>query len=50
MLPKTTVPIEDEAAAKKLLRLMDALEENDDVQDVYANFDIPERVLETVAT
>jgi transcriptional/translational regulatory protein YebC/TACO1 len=28
---------------------MDALEENDDVQDVYANFDIPERVLEAVA-
>jgi transcriptional/translational regulatory protein YebC/TACO1 len=50
MLPKTTVAIEDESAAKKLLRLMDALEENDDVQDVYANFDIPERVLETVAT
>ena len=49
MLPKTTVEIEDEAAAKKLLRLMDALEDNDDVQDVYANFDIPERVLEAVA-
>jgi YebC/PmpR family DNA-binding regulatory protein len=49
MLPKTTVEIEDEASAKKLLRLMDALEENDDVQDVYANFDIPERVLEAVA-
>ena len=49
MLPKTTVAVEDETAAKKLLRLMDALEENDDVQDVYANFDIPERVLETVA-
>jgi transcriptional/translational regulatory protein YebC/TACO1 len=47
MLPKTTVPVEDESAAKKLLRLMDALEENDDVQDVYANFDIPERILET---
>jgi YebC/PmpR family DNA-binding regulatory protein len=46
MLPKTTVPVEDESAAKKLLRLMDALEENDDVQDVYANFDIPERILE----
>ena len=29
---------------------MDALEEHDDVQDVYANFDIPERVLETVAS
>ena len=49
MLPKTTVPIEDEGAAKKLLRLVDALDELDDVQDVYANFDIPERVLETVA-
>ena len=35
--------------AKKVLRLIDALEENDDVQDVYANFDIPERVLEAVA-
>ena len=40
---------EDEAAARKLLRLMDALEENDDVQDVYANFDIPEGILEAVA-
>ena len=49
MLPKTTVEIEDESAARKLLRLMDALEESDDVQDVYANFDIPERVLEAVA-
>ena len=49
MLPKTTVQIEDEAAARKLLRLMDALEENDDVQDVYANFDIPEGILEAVA-
>jgi YebC/PmpR family DNA-binding regulatory protein len=49
MIPKTTVEVADEAAAKKLLRLIDQLEENDDVQDVYANFDIPERVLETVA-
>jgi YebC/PmpR family DNA-binding regulatory protein len=49
MLPKTTVELEDEAAAKKVLRLMDALEDNDDVQDVYANFDIPERVLEVVS-
>ena len=49
MLPKTTVPVEAEPTAKKLLRLMDALEENDDVQAVYANFDIPEGVLEAVA-
>jgi YebC/PmpR family DNA-binding regulatory protein len=50
MVPKTTIELEDEGAARKVLRLMDSLEENDDVQDVYANFDIPERVLETVAT
>jgi transcriptional/translational regulatory protein YebC/TACO1 len=49
MVPKTTVEVVDEADAKKVLRLMDQLEDNDDVQDVYANFDIPERVLEAVA-
>ncbi len=49
MLPKTTVAVEEENEAKKILRLMDQLEDNDDVQDVYANFDIPERVLELVA-
>jgi YebC/PmpR family DNA-binding regulatory protein len=50
MVPKTTVNLDDEAAAKKTLRLIDTLEENDDVQEVYANFDIPERVMEAVAT
>jgi YebC/PmpR family DNA-binding regulatory protein len=49
LLPKTTVPVEDESAAKKLVRLMDALEDNDDIQSVYANFDIPEGILERVA-
>ena len=49
MVPKTTVAVEDEAEARKILRLIDQLEENDDVQDVYANFDIPEWVLEAVA-
>jgi YebC/PmpR family DNA-binding regulatory protein len=46
MIPKTTVEVGEEIQAKKVLRLIDALEENDDVQEVYANFDIPERVLE----
>ncbi len=50
LLPKTTVEVDDESQAKKILRLIDALEENDDVQEVYANFDIPERVLEEVAS
>jgi YebC/PmpR family DNA-binding regulatory protein len=49
MIPKTTVQVEDEGDAKKVLRLVDQLEDNDDVQEVYANFDIPERVLEAVA-
>jgi YebC/PmpR family DNA-binding regulatory protein len=49
MVPKTTVAVEDEATARQVMRLIDALEDNDDVQDVYANFDIPERVLEAVA-
>ena len=50
MLPKTTIRIEDEVDARKLVRLMEALEENNDVQDVYSNFDIPEGVLEVVAS
>jgi YebC/PmpR family DNA-binding regulatory protein len=50
MIPKTTVAVEDETKAKSVMRLIDALEENDDVQDVYANFDIPERVLEAVVS
>jgi YebC/PmpR family DNA-binding regulatory protein len=46
LLPKTTVAIDDEGKARQLMRLIEALEDNDDVQDVYANFDIPEQVLE----
>ncbi len=49
LAPKTTVEVEDESTAKKIVRLIDQLEESDDVQEVYANFDIPERVLEAVA-
>src|SRR5499427_2519637 len=48
MQPKQTVPVgEDKAAA--VLRLLEALEEEDDVQQVYANFDIPGEVLERVS-
>ena len=50
LLPKTTVAVADEGKAKQLMRLIDALEDNDDVQDVYANFDIPEAVLEAAAS
>jgi YebC/PmpR family DNA-binding regulatory protein len=50
MVPKTTVEVADESAAKRVMKLIDALEDNDDVQEVYANFDIPEQVLEAVAS
>jgi YebC/PmpR family DNA-binding regulatory protein len=50
MIPKTTVAIADETTARKVLWLVEGLEEADDVQDVYANFDIPETVLEAVAS
>ena len=48
MVPKATVAVADESTARKLVRLVEGLEEADDVQDVYANFDIPEAVLEAV--
>jgi YebC/PmpR family DNA-binding regulatory protein len=48
MISSTTVPLETAEDAKRVLRVMDALEEHDDVQDVYANFDIPDAVLDAV--
>ena len=48
MLPTATIALETEADARKVLRVVDALEDHDDVQAVYANFDIPDSVLEAV--
>jgi YebC/PmpR family DNA-binding regulatory protein len=48
MIPKTTIGITEESAAKKVIQLVEGLEEADDVQDVYANFDISEAILEAV--
>ncbi len=50
MVPKTTVAVADESTARKIVRLVEGLEDTEDVQDVYANFDIPEEVLEAVAS
>jgi transcriptional/translational regulatory protein YebC/TACO1 len=50
MVPKVTVTVGDEGVARQLIRLVEGLEDTDDVQDVYANFDIPERMLEAVAS
>jgi len=48
MVASQTVPLGNEGDARKVLRVLDALEDNDDVQNVYANFDIPDSVLELV--
>jgi YebC/PmpR family DNA-binding regulatory protein len=48
MLPTTTVELDEASKAKSVLRVIDALEEHDDVQNVYANFDIPDHVLQAV--
>jgi len=50
MVPKTTVAVSDESVARRIVKLVEGLEDTEDVQDVYANFDIPEEVLEAVAS
>jgi YebC/PmpR family DNA-binding regulatory protein len=48
-IPSTKVKIEDVAIAKQILGLIESLEEHDDVQKVYANFDMPDSVMEEAA-
>ena len=49
MEPKAVVEVDGEAEACSLMRLMEALDEHDDVESVHANFDIPEALLEQAA-
>ncbi len=48
-IPKSSVPISDASVAKRVLDLMNQLEDHDDVQNVYANFDIPDELLEQLS-
>jgi len=50
MVPSMTIPLEDASSAGKVIRLIDALEDNDDVQEVFANFDIDDEVMEQLDT
>ncbi|MGH9039318.1 MAG: YebC/PmpR family DNA-binding transcriptional regulator [Acidimicrobiia bacterium] len=50
MLPTTAIPLESEADARKVLRVIDALEDHDDVQNVYSNFDIPDDIIAAVTS
>jgi YebC/PmpR family DNA-binding regulatory protein len=48
MVASSTIPVEDSGVAKRVLALIDALDDNDDVQDVYSNFDIADELLEAI--
>ena len=50
MVSSMQVPVTDIADAKAILKIMDDLEDNDDVQDVYANFDMTDAILEEAAS
>ena len=50
MVSDNLVPVDTVEDAKKLLRILDAIEDNDDVQDVYSNFDISDDVMEAAAS
>jgi YebC/PmpR family DNA-binding regulatory protein len=45
LVAQNVIEVDDETEAKKILRLMDAIDDHDDVQNVYANFDIPDQIL-----
>ncbi len=47
--PENTIGVADENTAKKLLRLLDSIEEHDDVQNVYANFEIDDEIIEKIS-
>lgn len=49
MVPQNTVDITDEKTARQILKLLESLEDHDDVQNVYANFDIPDDIMEAVS-
>jgi len=45
MVPQNTVEVNDEATAKRIILLMEAFDDHDDVQNAYANFDIPDEII-----
>lgn len=49
MIPKNVVDVSDEKTARQILKLLENLEDHDDVQNVYANFDIPDEIMEAIS-
>jgi len=50
MVSDNLVPVDSVEAARAVLRILDVIEDNDDVQDVYANFDIPDDIIEAATS
>ena len=48
MMPQNTVNIDDESLSSQVIKLMEGIEDADDVQKVYANFDIPDKILQRI--
>lgn len=49
MVPQSTIDISDEHTAKRIISLMEAFEDHDDVQNAYANFDIPDEIIAQIS-
>jgi len=49
MVPQNTVAVNDERTAKKIISLMEVLEDHDDVQNAYANFDVPDEIVSRIS-
>ena len=49
MVPQSTIDISDEHTARKIISLMEAFEDHDDVQNTYANFDIPDEIITQIS-
>jgi YebC/PmpR family DNA-binding regulatory protein len=49
MVPQNTIDVNDERTAKKIISLMEAFEDHDDVQNAYANFDIPDEIVARIS-
>jgi len=49
MVPQSTIDISDEHTAKRIISLMESFEDHDDVQNTYANFDIPDEIIAQIS-
>jgi len=49
MIPQNTIEVTDEKVARRVITMIEVLEDNDDVQNVYANFDIPDELMESLS-